>query len=692
MLREEAYVTAAKIRIHSQMDAPSKNDGIPRLSTEDHLRVCGEQARAVYDALPLSLFVNVTAGTVLAIALRDVVAHATLAGWMVMLVTVQLLRLCSLKAFRALHQKSANNQRWMRLAVAGAAGSGVAWGLASLFLWPDGDLVRQSIVMIVAAGMVAGGITTLSPILAAAISFLYCALLPLIWRLAVLDTAGAGYLLLMAVVFLVMMTVTARRSNHLLLASLVTQIGKERAEERVRYQATYDELTSLPNRRYLVNHLERELSRAQRHHWFGALFFLDIDHFKNVNDTLGHGAGDQLLRRLADRISARLRVEDTASRLGGDEFVLVFPDLTQDKDRALLEVDRLARQIMEVITSPFTINGHEVQVTASIGVALIPADGNTPDELLKHADTALYRAKEKGRNGYQVFMPDMQKAIQLRLTMERELRYGIANDQMRLDYQPQVDASGHVLSLEALVRWEHPRRGLILPNEFIGIAEQTGLVVALSRWVVMQAFQDLMSIRQAFPAASAPSMAVNISANDFRQDSLLPMLRELSRSPGFQRGDFRLELTEHTLMENYDGVIGIMRHAKTLGFSFAIDDFGTGHSSLAALKRLPVDVLKIDSSFVKDILNDSNDAVIVQTIIGMAENLELDTIAEGVETEKAYEALKRLGCRYFQGWYFGSAEPLAGILRRLKQEPATGRDADAGIPVRSASTVSGSGH
>jgi diguanylate cyclase (GGDEF)-like protein len=456
----------------------------------------------------------------------------------------------------------------------------------------------------------------------------------------------------------------------------------------VRYQATYDELTRLPNRRYLVNYLERELSRAQRHHWFGALFFLDIDHFKEVNDTLGHDAGDQLLRRLAGRISARLRVEDTASRLGGDELVLVFPELTQDKEKALLEVDRLAKQMMEVINSRFMINGHEVQVTASIGIALIPADGNTPDELLKHADTALYRAKERGRNGYQVFMPDMQRAIQRRLDMERELRYGIANEQMRLHYQPQVDASGRIRSLEALVRWEHPRRGLILPQEFIGIAEQTGLVVALSRWVVMRAFEDLVSIKRAFPARQHPSMAVNISANDFRHDSLLVLLREVSRSPGYQNGDFRLEITEHTVMENHDVVIEIMRFAQQLGFHFAIDDFGTGHSSLAALKRLPVDLLKIDKSFVKGILDDPNDAAIVRTIIGMAKNLELDTLAEGVETEDVHETLKRFGCSYFQGWHFGSPEPIDAVVRRLRNGCMTTAGDNPDLPARAASAGS----
>jgi predicted signal transduction protein with EAL and GGDEF domain len=387
-----------------------------------------------------------------------------------------------------------------------------------------------------------------------------------------------------------------------------------------------------------------------------------------------------LLKLIASRISARLRAEDTASRLGGDEFVLLFPELTEDKESALLEVDRIAKHIMEFISSRFVINGHEVQVTASIGIALIPADGKTPDELLKHADTAMYRAKESGRNGYQVFMPEMQKAIQLRLDMEKQLRYAIANNQMRLDYQPQVDLSGNIRSLEALVRWQHPEKGLIMPNEFIRVAEQSGLVVQLSRWVIMQAFQDITSLKRALPAGRHPSIAVNISANDFRHADLLAVLRQLSRSPGFQPGDFRLELTEHTVMENYDGVIEIMHSAQALGFSFAIDDFGTGHSSLAYLKRLPVEVLKIDRSFVKDVLNDVNDAVIVQTIIGMARNLGLDTVAEGVETKEIHEALKRLGCRYFQGWHFGRPEPLDAIIQRLQNCQTTQAHVDSAVP------------
>jgi len=237
---------------------------------------------------------------------------------------------------------------------------------------------------------------------------------------------------------------------------------------------------------------------------------------------------------------------------------------------------------------------------------------------------------------------------------------------MCLHYQPQVDLSGNIRSLEALVRWRHPDKGLIMPSDFIGVAEQSGLVVHLSRWVILQAFEDIMSIKRALPCEKHPSIAVNISASDFKQNGLLDLLGDLSRAPDFRKGDFQLELTEHTVMENCDAVIEIMHAAQELGFSFAIDDFGTGHSSLAYLKRLPVDALKIDRSFVKVLLDDVNDAVIVQTIIGMAENLGLDIVAEGVEREEIHEALKQLGCRYFQGWHFGCPEPLDAIVQRLR--------------------------
>jgi diguanylate cyclase (GGDEF)-like protein len=657
---------------------PANTDETLNPRDEDTLRVRREQARAVYDALPLTFFVNTTMGAALAIALKDEVAPHRLLAWLGLLVLVQLLRWWSLRAFRSLQHNCADFRSWVRLAVGGAAASGIIWGLASLFLWSESDLGRQAVLMVMVAGMVAGAITTLAPILAAALSFLYCALVPLIWRLAVIHTAGDGQLLFMTMLFLLMMTITARRSNRLLLASLRTQVSKERADEKIRYQANYDELTGLANRRHLVKQLKRELSRSQRHHWIGALLFLDIDNFKDVNDSLGHAAGDQLLKDIASRITARLRAEDTACRLGGDEFVLLFPELTKDKDEALFEVDRIAKQLMEAISSRLMINGHEIQVTASVGIAFMPADGRTPEDLLKHADTAMYRAKENGRAGYQIFVPEMQRAIRLRLYLEKELRHAIANDQMRLHYQPQVDLSGNIRSLEALVRWEHPDKGLIMPNDFIGVAEQTGLVVELSRWVIMRAARDMMTIKRSVPADKCPSMAINISANDFRRGAILDLLGYLSGSAGFQKGDFRLELTEHTVMENYEAVIQIMRTAQELGFSFAIDDFGTGYSSLAYLKRLPVDVLKIDRSFVKDLLDDVNDAVIVQTIIGMAGNLGLDTVAEGVETAEIHEALKELGCQNFQGWYFGSPEPLDCIVRRLRSSQRTEAHTDSG--------------
>jgi EAL domain-containing protein (putative c-di-GMP-specific phosphodiesterase class I) len=251
---------------------------------------------------------------------------------------------------------------------------------------------------------------------------------------------------------------------------------------------------------------------------------------------------------------------------------------------------------------------------------------------------------------------------------------------MRLHYQPQVDVSGEIQSLEALLRWQHPVKGLILPNDFIAVAEQSGLIVELSRWVITQAFCDMLAIKRAMSGGAYPTVAVNISTTDLRQDGFLQLLRGISGTSGFQDGDLRLELTEHTLMENYEAVIEIMHRAHDLGFSFAIDDFGTGHSSLAYLKRLPVDMLKIDPSFVKDILDDPNNAVIIRTIIGMAGNLGLETVAEGVETAEAYRALLYHGCRRFQGWHFGRPEPLDSIIAQLRHRRQSKTSSDAGIP------------
>ncbi len=426
---------------------------------------------------------------------------------------------------------------------------------------------------------------------------------------------------------------------------------RRRAEQTVEYQAYHDALTGLPNRLLLEDRLAQALVHAQRHRRTLAVIFMDVDHFKLINDTLGHAVGDRLLKGVAERLRGTIRVEDTVARLGGDEFTLLFDELSRAEDAA-----RMAEKLLDAFASPFSVDGHELYVTASIGVALYPNDGGDAEALLRNADAAMYRSKEAGRNTYQLFTPGMNARALERMSVERELRRALDRGELVLHYQPLVAlADARPVGVEALVRWNHPERGLIFPDAFIPVAEESRLIVPMGEWVLNEACRQLSAWRAA--GLDGLRMAVNLSARQLQQPNLAKFVDGALSLNGVPAALLELEITESAAMQNVESTKSVLHALRAMGVRISIDDFGTGQSSLSYLKNFPLSTLKIDRTFVRDIALDSDDEAIVRAIVALAHVLKLDVVAEGVETDAQLAFLREAGCEEGQGYLFSRPLP-----------------------------------
>jgi len=439
------------------------------------------------------------------------------------------------------------------------------------------------------------------------------------------------------------------------------------AQAQIRHLAYHDPLTNLPNRALLMDRLSQQIALLKRHNLRGALLFLDLDHFKHINDSLGHPVGDTVLKIVTARLEASVRMEDTVARLGGDEFVVLLSGLDGSRAQVSAQVQELADTLRELLSEPMFLDGHRLQVTPSIGVALIPDHGSTPADLLKRADIALYRAKDSGRNTTQMFHNSMQKTASERLRMETDLRLALSRGEFSVNYQPQVDARGNkIVGAEALVRWQHPQLGAQSPTEFIKVLEDSGLILEVGTWILDEAcaaFEKLIADGLVDPLNF--SLCVNISPRQFRQNDFVERVERSLKQHSLPYSLLKLEITEGIVIQNLDDTIGKMRRLKKLGVSFAMDDFGTGYSSLTYLKRLPVDALKIDQSFVRDATHDPNDAEIIRAIVAMARSLNLEVIAEGVETPEQLVFLQKQGCHLYQGYLHSRPLPIEGFRALL---------------------------
>ncbi|MCX4063861.1 MULTISPECIES: PAS domain S-box protein [Pseudomonas] len=439
------------------------------------------------------------------------------------------------------------------------------------------------------------------------------------------------------------------------------------AQAQIRHLAYHDPLTNLPNRALLMDRLSQQIALLKRHNLRGALLFLDLDHFKHINDSLGHPVGDTVLKIVTARLEASVRMEDTVARLGGDEFVVLLSGLEGSRLEVSRQVQGLANTLRELLSEPMFLDGHRLQVTPSMGVALIPDHGSTPADLLKRADIALYRAKDSGRNTTQMFHNSMQRTASERLRMETDLRLALSRGEFSVHYQPQVDARGNtIVGAEALVRWQHPQLGAQSPAEFIKVLEDSGLILEVGTWILDEAcaaFGQLLQEGKIDPLNF--SLCVNISPRQFRQNDFVERVERSLQQHALPCSLLKLEITEGIVIQNLDDTISKMRRLKKLGVSFAMDDFGTGYSSLTYLKRLPVDALKIDQSFVRDATHDPNDAEIIRAIVAMARSLNLEVIAEGVETPEQLAFLQKLGCHLYQGYLHSRPLPIEGFTALL---------------------------
>lgn len=449
----------------------------------------------------------------------------------------------------------------------------------------------------------------------------------------------------------------------------VTQL--KNAEEEIRQLAFYDGLTGVANRMLFLNSLEKELSTAKRHKRNFALLFLDLDHFKRINDTFGHHIGDLLLKNVSDTLQRCIRSTDTASRfdkdnadsliarLGGDEFVILLSDVNEPEDAALI-----ARRILHEIPEGFNLEGHQVTVTTSIGISIYPTDGQTSEELLKHADSAMYHAKGTGKNNYQFYKESLNAAVKERFSIEHGIQVAIERDEFLLYYQPQIDFSTRkIVGAEALIRWFHPQKGMILPNKFIPIAEESGFIVDINKWVVQEACQQNGQWRR--DGLVPIRVAINLSGYQFATQNIIRTIKDALQEANLDAQELEVEITENVLMQDTKENISILEELKDLSLRIALDDFGTGYSSLSYITSFPVDIIKIDRSFVMGCTLQKNNLVIIKAIIAMGHSLGLKVVAEGIETEEQFLLMKKLGVDEGQGFFFSppvSTDAFAKLL------------------------------
>ncbi len=451
---------------------------------------------------------------------------------------------------------------------------------------------------------------------------------------------------------------------------------RKQAEDQIRFLAYYDGLTRLPNRALFMERLNQALAAAQRQGRTLAMLFLDLDRFKRINDTLGHSFGDRLLQAVSERLKKCLRSTDTiargdpltsadsVARLGGDEFIVTITDIARGEDAA-----KIAARVLDSLNEPFKLEEHEVVVTGSIGISLFPHDGADGETLLKNADSAMYHAKDAGRGTYQFYSKSMNAAAFQRLALENALRKALEREEFMLYYQPQFDvSSGTIFGVEALIRWKHPDLGMVSPADFIPLAEETGLILPMGEWVLRAAGAQGRAWRDA--GFGPLIVAVNLSGRQFRQQQLVQTVEEALKATGFDPHCLELEITESILVQSVDDTLATLKRVRAMGVRVSVDDFGTGYSSLTYLKRFPIDTLKIDQSFTRDIATDAGDAAITAAIIAMSQGLKMAVIAEGVETEEQRDCLLQRGCRLMQGYLFGRPVPADQFRLLLEKQAA----------------------
>ena len=693
----EATSVASESRIKAQ---PERND-LPEVL----------QIRLIFANLPTSQAVALANGVVLAIVLSSVIEPTALVGWLAALILVTVARIYLAVLFRRASSSAIDVAVWRTSFLVGALASGLVWGSSALLLYAADSVLHQVFLAFVLGGMVVGAAAALTPIYLAFALFATCVLLPLVARYLVSRDAVHDAMGVMSVIFLFAMLVIGKRIHETIAESLklrsenrelivdltntarrvaslnsdliatqnTLRSANEALETRVaertaalqeadrrkdeflaqlQYRATHDALTGLANRSALHDALERLIAHARRADERLVVLYLDLDRFKVVNDSLGHTSGDQLLMCVADRVKACVRQSDVVARLGGDEFAVVLADTVH-----VMSAASVAQKILRAIEQPVTFLAHEVVTSASIGACVYPDDGSDADSLLKNADVAMYRAKQKGRSRVCFYTEDLNRMASERLSLESALRRAIAREEFELHYQPRVNVrSQRVTSVEALVRWRRSQDELIAPGRFIPLAEETGLIVPLGLWVLRSACTQMREWRD---SGYDIRVAVNLSARQLREADFVGTLSGILAECCLEPRYLELEITESVAMQDAEEMRHLLKALSDLGVSIAIDDFGTGQSSLAYLKRFHIDYLKIDQSFVHGINADATDESIIRSIIALGKNLKLTLIAEGVESKEQRAFLENEGCDELQGFLYSRPKPARELITQF---------------------------
>ena len=743
-------------------------------------RVHSEQARLFWTQAYLLIGLGIAIAIALMFAQWAVVDHATLVGWLALLLTVSALWGTAALAYSRRGPRPGHDRNWVLGAATAALFYGLTWSTGAFVLFPVDFFSHQAILTVMFAGVSAGAITVLSSISVTGIAFVIPALLPLAYQFALSSHGGAQLILAMLLVFLLTLVMANRHlystlrdnirlriekgiseaalhesesryrlmfnqsplgvihydadgtvldCNEALLeilgsrhgamvgSSLIDGAGdaqmasavrvsletgwgyyedtyepvagihtaplraffnavkdadgnyvggvgivedftqRKEAERALHEQAYYDPLTRLPNRRLLGDRLEQALTTAQRHDRHGALVFLDVDHFKRINDRLGHTTGDRVLCRVAERLDVTVREEDTVARLSGDEFIVLLREVGENREMAERGARAVCEKIQAALQESIDTPDGQVRLTASLGITLFPQGNATADELLRQSDTAMYRAKREIRGEVRFYEGDTDDAGTPSADLEHDLRFAVERGELELHYQRLLDANEHAIGAEALLRWRHPEHGLVSPDRFIPLAEESGLIISIGRWVLEEACRGLRALDAA--GAGGVPISINVSASEFHHAGFARYVEQTLDHLGVDGNRLVIEVTESVLIDRITATIEKMQRLRRRGIRFAVDDFGTGYSSLTYLKRLPVDGVKIDRSFVRDLDSDPADAAIVDGIIAMSQRLDLYVVAEGVETAPQFEHLRASGCGHFQGFYWARPAPLA---------------------------------
>ncbi|MEA2100894.1 MAG: EAL domain-containing protein, partial [Campylobacterota bacterium] len=522
-----------------------------------------------------------------------------------------------------------------------------------IYILPHNLPFHQAFLSMIVAGLSAGAVMSLSYYKNLIITYLLILILPFTYFIYIQGTQVHTLISVLMLVFLFMLIMFSKRYHKNILDLIISKLTlektlkeKEESEEKIRYQAFYDHLTGLANRLTFNDRLNQQLSKLARSKRYGAILFIDIDHFKTINDSLGHHIGDILLQTFASRTSQVIQKEDTVARLGGDEFVILLADLDNNEKSAIQKAHQIATKLHNLMEKPIVIEQNSLHISLSIGIDIIGSQEKDINNILKHADIAMYQAKEAGRNTTCFYKDAMGKEIQKKLTLSSELRTALKLNQFELYYQAIVEVKNDkIISAEALIRWNHPQKGLVFPDSFIPFAEESSLIIEIGDWVIDEACKQYKKCK-----GKLDDIAVNISTKQFMQTNFVEKIVETTKRNSVHPSALKLELTESVAVDNLDETIKKMNLLKSYGFKFSMDDFGTGYSSLSYLKNLPFDFIKIDRSFVKDMLENEDDASLIKTILTISKQFNFAVIAEGVETKEHIEFLKEFECNYYQGY------------------------------------------